>query len=236
MHYSPLLPVHIITGLLAILSGTVAMVFRKGSPRHALAGKVFVVAMLTMSSSGAIMAVFKNQPTNILGGSLAFYLVATAWFTARRGDNVTGIFDWIALLAALATAAVEISFGLQAVQSSNGLKDGYPAGLYFTFGSILALSATGDLRMLLRGGVSGTKRIVRHLWRMSFGFFIATGSFFLGQQKVFPVALRGAKIFWVLGLLPLALMIFWLFRVWLSSAFHKKPTAPLTASLRSASL
>ena len=33
MFYSPLLPVHITGGVLGILSGTVAMIYRKGSPR-----------------------------------------------------------------------------------------------------------------------------------------------------------------------------------------------------------
>ena len=54
--------------------------------------------------------------------------------------------------------------------------------------SIPLLAAIGDLRMLLRGGISGTSRITRHLWRMCYGLFIATGSFFLGQQQVFTRA------------------------------------------------
>jgi hypothetical protein len=49
------------------------------------------------------------------------------------------------------------------------------------------LAAVGDVRMLARGGITGARRIGRHAWRMSFGLFIATGSFFLGQQQVFPV-------------------------------------------------
>jgi len=48
--------------------------------------------------------------------------------------------------------------------------------------------------MLLHGGVSGAKRIVRHLWRMSFAFWIAAFSFLLGQQKVMPAYIRGLKL------------------------------------------
>jgi hypothetical protein len=40
--------------------------------------------------------------------------------------------------------------------------------------------------MLASGRISDRQRITRHLWRMCFGLFIATGSFFLGQQAVFP--------------------------------------------------
>ena len=67
--------------------------------------------------------------------------------------------------------------------------------------------------MLLHGGIYGAKRVVRHLWRMCFGLFIATGSFFLGQQQVFPKWLRGSPALFVPALLPLVLLIFWVLRV-----------------------
>jgi len=84
MLYSPLLPVHIAGGISGILFGTAALIYRKGSARHALAGKVFVAAMLTMASAAVYLAVLKNQRGNIGGGILTFYLILTAWLTARR--------------------------------------------------------------------------------------------------------------------------------------------------------
>jgi hypothetical protein len=53
---------------------------------------------------------------------------------------------------------------------------------------------------------------------MCFGLFIATGSFFLGQQQVFPAVLRGSFLLIVLAILPLGLLIFWFFRVRLANA------------------
>jgi hypothetical protein len=70
-----------------------------------------------------------------------------------------------------------------------------------------------DLRFIVRGTLSASQRIARHLWRMCFAFFIATGSFFLGQQDVLPQALRGSPILLVLAFAPFALMLFWLARV-----------------------
>jgi len=46
---SPILLGHICAGTLGLLSGTAAISFRKGSRRHALAGKIFVASMLTMA-------------------------------------------------------------------------------------------------------------------------------------------------------------------------------------------
>jgi len=220
MLYSPLLPVHIAGGIVGILSGTAAMSFRKGSPRHALAGRVFVAAMLTLATSAVYMAIMKHQVGNILGGTFAFYLVATAWATARRGDGETGIFDWAAMLIPLLVGSALLILGLGVVYGHANSPNGVPVAMYCVMGSVMLLAAAGDIRMLARGGVFGAKRIVRHLWRMCFGLFIATGSFFLGQQQVFPAWLRGSPVLFIPALLPLALLIFWLFRVWFSSNYR----------------
>src|SRR5580700_1026610 len=121
-----ILPLHIIAGTLGMLSGFVAVFLLKGSRRHAVAGKVFVIAMLILSASGVILAIMKSQPGNILGGTLTFYLVATAWVTARRRDSKPGIFDGGALLVVLEVTACQLTFGLEAALSQTGLKFGYP--------------------------------------------------------------------------------------------------------------
>src|SRR6201984_2219538 len=102
MPYSPILMVHICGGPLGSLSGTAAMSFRKGSPRHVLAGRVFVASMLTMGAAAVYLAIVRHQPNNIGGGVLNFYLIGTAWLTARRGDGQTSRLDWVALLIPLA--------------------------------------------------------------------------------------------------------------------------------------
>jgi hypothetical protein len=217
MSFSPLLPVHITGGILGILSGAAAMIFRKGSARHALAGKVFVAAMLTMTTAAVYLAVMKQQTPNILAGTLTFYLVTTAWLTARRRDGETSKLDWVALLIPLVSGTWVWAIGLEKLFSNTPPKDGVPIGMNFFIGSVMLLAAAGDIRMLARGAVSGTKRLVRHLWRMCFGLFIATGSFFLGQQQVFPAFLRGSVLLIILGILPLILLFFWLFRVWFTN-------------------
>src|ERR1039458_1694039 len=173
-----ILPLHIIAGTLGMLSGFVAVFLRKGSRRHALAGKMFVISMLILSSSGEFLGIMKHQPGNILGGTLTLYLVATAWLSARRKDAGTSIFDWGALLIVLAVTATEVTLGLQAAMSPTGLRYDYPPGPYFFLGSIALLATVGDIRMLVRGGIAGSQRLARHLWRMCFALFIAAASIF----------------------------------------------------------
>ena len=218
-----LLPLHVSAGIVGILSGTAPMSFRKGSPRHALAGKIFVISMLTMAASAVYLAALKHQNNNVGGGVLTFYLVATAWVTAKRRDGETSIFDWVALLIPLWAGIGGWINGLEAVHSPTGSKYGVPAGMHFFLGSVMLLAAAGDVRMLLRGGVFGAQRIVRHLWRMCFGLFIATGSFFLGQgSKVFPAFILKTNILFIPAILPLILLIFWLFRVRFTDAYKRK--------------
>jgi len=209
----PLLVLHIAGGVVGLLSGTVAMLYRKGSHGHRTAGNVFVVSMLIMAACATYLAVRKHQMGNIIGGPLAFYLITTAWLAGRRGDQKPGAFDRGGLVMALAIGIGLWTLGILMVRGLVEPQQGVPIGMCFFMGTIPLVAAAGDIRMLLRGGISGTPRLVRHLWRMCFGLFIATGSFFLGQQQVFPDAIRKQYILAPLAILPLPLLIYWLVRV-----------------------
>jgi hypothetical protein len=60
--------VHIRAGTLGLFSGTAAIVFRKGSPRHVLAGKIFVVSMLIIAVCVVYQAIVSNKATKDLIG------------------------------------------------------------------------------------------------------------------------------------------------------------------------
>jgi len=207
-----LLPLHVFAGLVALLSGTAAMSFRKGSRRHRETGHVFVVSMLGLGATGAYIGFTRHEMLNGVMGVLTFYLVTTAWLTARRADARTSPFDYAALLVPLALAAGLAFYGVEAARTPKGALQGYPAFAYFIFGSLALFFAAGDVRMLARGGVSGTQRLARHLGRMCFGLFIATASFFT-RTSLFPVVFRTTHLLEVLTFLPLLLMLFWLVRI-----------------------
>ena len=131
--------------------------------------------------------------------------------------------------------------GVKVVRSGASSQDGVPVGMNFFMGSVCLLAAAGDVRMLVRGGVFGAKRIARHLWRMCFGLFIAAGSFFFGASnrplrllstvgvgKYLSPALFSTTLYLVLTILPLILLIFWLVRVRFTKAYKGKsmPIAP----------
>ena len=215
----PLLVFQVSAGVLAMFAGAAAMSFRKGSSWHGMAGNLFVAAMLCMAAAASCLAYMKHQPNNVFGGMLTIYMVATALATARRRNGETGILDWIGFLFALAIGVLSVIHGLQKA-TGRAPFDGSPGFMDIFMGSVIFLAALGDLRMIMRG-ISGRKRIARHLWRMCFGWFIATGSFFLGQQQVFPAWLRGSPVLLVPALLPLVLLIFWMIRVRFTGVYKK---------------
>jgi hypothetical protein len=209
----PLLFLHIAGGMVGLLSGTVAMLYRKGSGGHRLSGDVFVVSMMIMGACGSILALMKHQPDNFFGGLVTFYMVTTGWLTGRNRQQETGLLDWGALVFALMLGGSLLTLSVLVASGQAARQPGVPIGMYFFLAAITLLAAAGDVRMLARGGISGAPRLARHLWRMCFGLFIATGSFFLGKQEFFPAALRKQYLLVPMAIFPLVMLIYWLVRV-----------------------
>ncbi|MES2295991.1 MAG: tetratricopeptide repeat protein [Pseudomonadota bacterium] len=217
--YPPLLLLHIGAGMLGLGVGALALALRKGARQHAIAGSIFVAAMLAMSGSAALRAYIdpNGDPANIAIGIFTFYLVSTAWLAAKRRQARIDALDWGALLvvAMTATGLFRIAIG-----------DGPMAMPAAAFGAMASMAALLDVRMLMQGGVAGAHRIARHLWRMCLALFIATTSFFLGQSQAFPYAVRASGVLTLPGLLIAGALVFWLVRTLFTKKIKQAPTAP----------
>ncbi len=209
-----LLALHISAGATGIVSGFAAVAFRKGGRSHQLAGTVFFVSMLTMSAIGAGVSPMLSDRISSAMGMLTFYMVATGWMTVQRRTGRVGRFEVGALAAVLGVGAYLLVLGRIGQATPRGLVDGtQPYMLGYVFGGLALLAASLDLRVIRRGGVTGAARLARHLWRMCFALFVASGSLFLGQPQVFPAPLRNSPLLIGLAVAPLAFLIFWMIRV-----------------------
>ena len=207
-----ILPLHVVAGALALITGAVTLYAVKGGTLHRKSGMIFVCAMLAMSASGAVIASLHPNWATVLQGVLTVYLVTTGLLTVRRPSGSRSI-EVGAMLVALTVGVTHIAFGFEALRSPTGTKYGYPPPLFFIFGPLALVAALGDLRMIRAHGLHGRHRLARHLWRMCFGLFIATASFFLGQAKIIPAPIRIFPVLTVLALFPLAVMLYWLVRI-----------------------
>jgi hypothetical protein len=199
--------IHIAGGMVALASGTVAVAARKGGAMHASAGTWFFAAMLVLGVTASILEPFRSPPGSPIGGIMVCYFVATSWVAARRRDGTTGRFEILACAAALGLAAAMVWGGFTGATTPAG------PGPVFALGGLCLLAGLLDLNAILRAKLTAAQRIARHLWRMCFAFFIATGSFFLGQQDVLPQAVRGSLFLFVPAFAPFAITLFWLVRL-----------------------
>lgn len=211
---------HIVAGSLAMIFGFAALIFNKGSKNHRRAGNVFFITMLAMASTGAAMAYLNTRSLSVVAGMLTLYLVITAWTTVKTPAGTIKFNDYITLILGIIICVFGIVWGLEGIENG-GVKDGFPASMYIVFGSIAGIGALFDLKLIVQKGISGKHRIIRHLWRMTFGLWMAVTSFFLGQQQVFPDSMKGSLILTVPVFAVLLILVFWFFKVLFGKRFQR---------------
>jgi uncharacterized membrane protein len=207
---SSILPLHVLGGGLALIFGYTALYAAKGATWHRRSGLLFVAAMVVMSLSGAVMEALTKSFTsvNVIAGLLTFYFVVTALLTVRRPAHDSPWIDRAGVVVALLVSALAFKAGFDLLPTGN------PATApSFIFGVVGLLAATGDVRMLRAGGLTGSSRIKRHLWRMCFAMWVAAASFFWGPPRRVPEIIRIPALQAFAVLLPIAVMLYWLWRL-----------------------
>ena len=208
------LAIHFGAGLVSIVAGTIALSANKGGRLHKQTGLVFTVSMVTLGITAAGIGLYENRPGQVFAGLLAAYLVFTAMSTVKPLPGIGPRFDVSLMALAFACAAVMLYGGMIEWLDPTVIVEGRPRVIPpLVGGTILILAATGDLRSIRAGGVRGRGRILRHLWRMCFGLFVATGSFFLGQMNFIPEPVRIVPLLLVLAFAPILFLFYWLWRV-----------------------
>lgn len=213
--------IHIAGGTVGLFSGTVAIATRKGGRWHRKAGLVFFYAMLVMAVSADYLAVVKpGQLVNLVIGTFTIYLLITARLAART-ESRNALIEKIALAVILCLFA---PFALLAFQLAVGMEPFLPSTLpykgpiliaIYVFTAMFAIAAVSDIRVLLAGGISGRRRIERHLWRMCLGLVLAAGSAFTnGFPRILPEGVH-VPLGWLFvpQFLALGALIFWMIRV-----------------------
>ena len=140
------------------------------------------------------------------------------------------------LFAHIAGAATALAAGFVAVAAPKGASWHRKSGMVFVYG-MLTMAILALLMSAIRGGellgnippgllsiflvIRGTRavrgpgppRLVSHVRCMCGAFFIATGSFFLGQADEIPTVLRVMPALALLAFMPLMVMVYWVRRL-----------------------
>ena len=204
---------HFAFGLLALASGFVALVVAKGGQVHKKSGMVFTISMILMGLMASGIAAYAGKDGFVTSGLFTGYLVFTGLTAVKPIAGNTRRADVILMLVAFGLAIKQLWGGVLVWQQPGHVFQGVPAVMIFFMGTVTLLAGLGDLRMIRDGAIEGSRRLARHLWRMCFAFYIATGSFFIGQMKFLPEPIRILPLMFLLGFAPLIVMIYWMWRV-----------------------
>lgn len=219
--YQLILTIHVVSGLVAILSGFIALFSKKGGKTHRISGFAFFVTMSITGAGAAYLGYFApvKDIDDVLGGLMTVYLVTTAWMTVKRKQGQIGYFEYGAFLVACVGAACGFFLNYKAMQNGADVQSQMPSIIFTGF---IAMAALLDLRVILVKGLYGAQRMARHVWRMCMGMFIAAGSFFLGQLKVFPEWMQRIEIVSTPVIVILLAMVYWLVRVYFTNRYKKR--------------
>lgn len=224
MSYSTILIFHIVTATIGLVAGAIALFSKKGTTLHKNSGKFFAAGMVMIGTAGATLAYMINRPETLITGIMMIYLVGTATAAIKRKENETGLFEISALALAISTAIAASYFGYAASNGEIQLTGRTPAGFYYFQATLLAFFSTLDIRVIIRGGVSGAQRIVRHVWRMCLALLIAVTAIFLGNTHIFSDVIRNSNILFAPSLIVIVLMIYWMIRVTFTDRYRSAPT------------
>lgn len=165
--YTIALYTHIITGFLALITGAVALIARKGNSIHILSGKSYTLLMLVVAGSAITLSLLKHNTFLLLIALFATYQTITGYRSVNNKSQRPAWFDWLLTLTGATTGILMIlSWNL----------------VLIVFGSIALFLAILDIRLYVavRSGRALPKLIwlTRHIGFMM-GAYIATFTAFV---------------------------------------------------------
>lgn len=176
-----LLILHIAGGVLALLSGVVAIAVQavKGPHRaHVVAGRCFVVGMIMVVAAALPLAVINRSVLLALIGIFSGYLMLVGWRLSKNRKGVAQPVDWI-LDVIMGVGSIAMIIAAVFTWASDGI-------VLLVFGILGALLVAGHLRTLRAGAIRGRDRIATHLQFM-IAAFIATLTAFLVVNEVLGI-------------------------------------------------
>lgn len=194
-----LLVVHILSGILALISAAMAVVSKKGQKLHILTGRTYFWSMLMIFLTALPMAVLTSDIFLFLISIFSFYLA----FSGRRfAQNRTGVpkkIDWASVGLLLLSA-----LGMFLLAGWYFLEDNSQYIILTVFGIISIAIGGLDLSHFRHNSATGKVRISRHLTNMLGGTIAVITAVLVVNVNIQPQ--------WIVWILPTAVItpvIFW---------------------------
>ena len=191
--YKFILISHVLFGSVALLSGLLAILMKKGFPIHVISGKVYSISMYGVVFSAWIASYFRLNLFLIFIGIFAFYLVTRGLRSTRIKSLRPAPLDWILLALGVLTAIImTLTFNI----------------ILLVFGAIFATLLIGDLNIFIKvqkgNKVHPKEWIATHLGMMLGSYIAAITAFIVINVEYDPLP----WLPWILPSLILTPLIF----------------------------
>ena len=194
-----LLPLHILSGSIAILCAALAVSSAKGKKLHVVSGRIYFGCMLTIFLTAIPMSIINSNIFLFLIAIFSFYLAFAGIRFARNRKGIATTLDYIAVgLMVFSGISMWILSAIYFINNNSQ---------YITlvvFGFLAITLGYADFRSYKNKTATGKERIARHLTNMMGGTIAVITAVLVVNPPFDPE--------WVWWVLPTALitpLIFW---------------------------
>lgn len=183
--FKVLLILHIVTGTIGLLSGTVNMIAKKGGKNHRLFGKLFLYGMLTVSFSAFVLSVIHPNYFLFIVGVFTLYMVGsgTRYLHLKnlgKNQNV-GLIDWSLTYFMLVFGMLFILFGIYHLLHKNTF-----GVVFIVFGSIGLRMVQSDFNNFKGRSKDSNTWLLVHIQRIIGTYISALTAFLVVNNTILP--------------------------------------------------
>ncbi len=186
--FTVFIAIHVISGMIGLIAGTISVIAKKGGKIHKTSGKVFFYAMMFAGGSGIVASVLPEHynPFLFVVGLFSIYLVLTGYRALKFTKVKTKAQlrpDSILAWGMIVVAVLMVLFGSYVI-----LKIDTIGIVLIIFGVIAFLNGYNDLKAFSDIKTLRTKALRLHIGKIS-GGYIAAFTAFLVTNQVLPALL-----------------------------------------------
>jgi uncharacterized membrane protein len=213
--YKIILLIHITSGSVGLLTGTINIIKKKGGKRHRQIGKLFLFSMITTGVSSIILALVKSNTFLFIVGIFTIYLVGTGsrYMNLRvlgKGQKPKFI-DWFLSLGMLLSGSCFVAWGIYLMTSSTtfGL-------VLLIFGLIGLINVKNDFKNYSGRYKNKNYWMLIHIGRMIGAYIASLTAFIVVNAKYFPIDIDPIILWLGPTLILTPFLVYW------SKPFKKK--------------
>jgi len=194
--------IHIVSGVLSLISGTINLIRKKGDEIHRFFGRIFVLSMLVSGFTAFILSLIHPNYFLFMVGVFTVYMVSSGVrylrFKPLVGLQKATFLDWFISAAMLISGILFVGFGVLQLSKSN-----FFGVVFLSFGLIGMLFVYQDYKNFKGITKSSNFWMIAYIGRITGAYIASLTAFLVVNIKYVPIELP-AFIVW---LFPTAIIV-----------------------------